>query len=112
MPALLARHNEILNQTIQLCGRFVVQIVGDSFRETFHPVARTGRQVSGVPVRAFVFSLHLYHLPHALDSPLFAIIIQNNIKPIALELIGASHFTFMYICFCCEANRISWERHV
>jgi hypothetical protein len=36
MPALLARHNEILNQAIQLCSGFVFQIVGDSFSVALH----------------------------------------------------------------------------
>ena len=36
MPALLARHNEILNQSIKLHSGFVFQIVGDSFSAAFH----------------------------------------------------------------------------
>jgi predicted ATPase/class 3 adenylate cyclase len=36
MPALLARHNEILNQTIQAHNGYVFQIVGDSFSAAFH----------------------------------------------------------------------------
>jgi predicted ATPase/class 3 adenylate cyclase len=36
MPALLARHHEILNQTIQAQNGYVFQIVGDSFAVAFH----------------------------------------------------------------------------
>src|SRR6185503_7049105 len=36
MSALLARHNEILNQAIHLHNGFVFQIVGDSFSAAFH----------------------------------------------------------------------------
>jgi predicted ATPase/class 3 adenylate cyclase len=36
MPALLARHHEILNQSIQLYDGYVFQIVGDSFAVAFH----------------------------------------------------------------------------
>ena len=36
MPALLARHHEILNQSIQAQNGFVFQIVGDSFSAAFH----------------------------------------------------------------------------
>src|SRR4030095_6135712 len=36
MPALLARHHEILNQTIQAHNGYVFQIVGDSFAIAFH----------------------------------------------------------------------------
>src|SRR6266496_1750175 len=36
IPALLARHNDILNQTIQARNGFVFQIVGDSFSAAFH----------------------------------------------------------------------------
>ncbi len=36
MPALLARHHEILNQSIQLYNGYVFQIVGDSFAVAFH----------------------------------------------------------------------------
>ena len=36
MPALLARHDGILNQAIQACNGFVFQIVGDSFSAAFH----------------------------------------------------------------------------
>ena len=36
MPALLARHNEILNQAIQARNGFVFQIVGDAFCVAFH----------------------------------------------------------------------------
>jgi len=36
MPALLARHNEILDQAIQKQNGFVFQIVGDSFCAAFH----------------------------------------------------------------------------
>jgi predicted ATPase len=36
MAALLARHNEILNQAIQQHDGFVFQIVGDSFSAAFH----------------------------------------------------------------------------
>jgi predicted ATPase/class 3 adenylate cyclase len=36
LPALLARHNEILNQTIQAHNGYVFQIVGDSFSAAFH----------------------------------------------------------------------------
>jgi predicted ATPase/class 3 adenylate cyclase len=38
MPALLARHNEILNQSIQSHGGYVFQIAGDSFSVAFHSV--------------------------------------------------------------------------
>ncbi len=36
MPALLARHHEILNQAIQTYNGYVFQIVGDSFAVAFH----------------------------------------------------------------------------
>jgi len=36
MPALLARHNEILNQAIQNHNGFIFNIVGDSFSAAFH----------------------------------------------------------------------------
>lgn len=36
MPALLARHNEILNQAIQTHNGFVFQTAGDSFSAAFH----------------------------------------------------------------------------
>ena len=36
MPALLARHNEILNQAIEANNGYVFQIVGDSFSASFH----------------------------------------------------------------------------
>lgn len=36
MPALLARHNEILHQAIQNQSGYVFQIVGDSFSAAFH----------------------------------------------------------------------------
>jgi len=36
MPALLARHHEILNQSIQAHNGFVFQVVGDSFAAAFH----------------------------------------------------------------------------
>src|SRR5512142_1901381 len=36
MPALLARHNEILRQTIEAHNGFVFQIIGDSFSAAFH----------------------------------------------------------------------------
>src|SRR4051812_38028946 len=36
MPALLARHHEILHQSIQAHNGFVFQIVGDSFAVAFH----------------------------------------------------------------------------
>ena len=36
MPALLARHHEILNQSIHRCDGYVFQIVGDSFAVAFH----------------------------------------------------------------------------
>ena len=36
MPALLARHHEILNQSIQAQNGYVFQIVGDSFAVAFH----------------------------------------------------------------------------
>lgn len=36
MPALLARHNEILNQAIEAHNGYVFQIVGDSFSAAFH----------------------------------------------------------------------------
>jgi predicted ATPase/class 3 adenylate cyclase len=36
MPALLARHNEILSQTIEAHNGFVFRIVGDSFSSAFH----------------------------------------------------------------------------
>ena len=35
-PALLARHNEILKQSIQLHNGYVFQVVGDSFSAAFH----------------------------------------------------------------------------
>ena len=38
MPALLARHNEILNQAIKNHNGYVFQIVGDSFSAAFHNV--------------------------------------------------------------------------
>src|SRR6185503_8509199 len=36
MPALLARHHEILNQAIEAHNGFVFQIVGDAFCAAFH----------------------------------------------------------------------------
>ena len=36
MPALLARHNEILSQSIEAHNGYVFQIVGDSFSASFH----------------------------------------------------------------------------
>src|SRR5919108_786732 len=36
MPSLLARHNEILKQTIEAYNGFVFQMVGDSFAASFH----------------------------------------------------------------------------
>jgi class 3 adenylate cyclase len=39
MPALLARHNEILNQAIDTHNGYVFQIVGDSFAVAFHSAA-------------------------------------------------------------------------
>jgi predicted ATPase/class 3 adenylate cyclase len=36
MPALLARHNEILNQAIKACNGFVFRVIGDSFSASFH----------------------------------------------------------------------------
>src|SRR5215475_1621574 len=36
MPNLLARHNEILNQTIEAHHGFVFRIAGDSFSASFH----------------------------------------------------------------------------
>lgn len=36
MPAILARHNEILNRAIEAHNGFVFQIVGDSFSAAFH----------------------------------------------------------------------------
>ncbi|MBC7878022.1 MAG: adenylate/guanylate cyclase domain-containing protein [Anaerolineales bacterium] len=36
MPALLARHNEILNQAIEAHNGFVFRVVGDSFSASFH----------------------------------------------------------------------------
>ncbi len=36
MPALLARHNEILNQAIEVHHGFVFRIIGDSFSASFH----------------------------------------------------------------------------
>ena len=36
MPALLTRHNEVLNQAIQVNSGFVFRIVGDSFSAAFH----------------------------------------------------------------------------
>src|SRR5687768_10616410 len=36
MPALLARHNAILSQTIEAYNGFVFQIIGDSFSAAFH----------------------------------------------------------------------------
>jgi predicted ATPase/class 3 adenylate cyclase len=36
MPTLLARHHEILNQSIQTYNGYVFQIVGDSFAAAFH----------------------------------------------------------------------------
>src|SRR5574341_709255 len=36
MPALLARHHEILNQSIQAHDGYVFQVVGDSFAAAFH----------------------------------------------------------------------------
>ena len=36
MPALLVRHNEILNQAIEAHNGYVFQIVGDSFSASFH----------------------------------------------------------------------------
>jgi len=36
MPALLARHNEILNQAIESHNGFVFRVIGDSFSASFH----------------------------------------------------------------------------
>ena len=36
MPALLARHNQILHQAIEAHNGYVFQIVGDSFAAAFH----------------------------------------------------------------------------
>ena len=36
MPALLARHNQILRQTIEAHNGFVFRIIGDSFSAAFH----------------------------------------------------------------------------
>ncbi len=36
LPALLARHHEILNQSIQTYNGFVFQIIGDAFCAAFH----------------------------------------------------------------------------
>jgi class 3 adenylate cyclase len=36
IPALLARHNQILNQSIESHDGFVFQVVGDSFAASFH----------------------------------------------------------------------------
>ena len=36
MPTLLARHNEILNQTIEAHNGFIFRIVGDSYSASFH----------------------------------------------------------------------------
>ena len=36
LPALLARHHEILHQSIQAQNGYVFQIVGDSFAAAFH----------------------------------------------------------------------------
>src|SRR6266498_2887009 len=36
MPALLARHHEILNRSIQAHNGYVFQVVGDSFAVAFH----------------------------------------------------------------------------
>ena len=36
MPALLARHNEILNQAIEAHNGFVFRVIGDSFSAAFH----------------------------------------------------------------------------
>jgi predicted ATPase/class 3 adenylate cyclase len=36
MPSLLARHHEILNQSIQIYNGYVFQVVGDSFAVAFH----------------------------------------------------------------------------
>src|SRR5688572_10196238 len=36
MPALLARHHEILNQSVQAQNGYIFQIVGDSFAVAFH----------------------------------------------------------------------------
>src|SRR5262245_37488511 len=36
MPELLARHNAILNQSIEMYHGFVFRIIGDSFSSAFH----------------------------------------------------------------------------
>jgi predicted ATPase/class 3 adenylate cyclase len=36
MPALLARHNEILNQAVESHNGFIFQVVGDSYAVSFH----------------------------------------------------------------------------
>ena len=36
MPSMLARHHEILNQSIQAHNGFVFQIIGDAFCAAFH----------------------------------------------------------------------------
>ncbi len=49
MPALLARHNEILHQAIQAHNGFVFQIVGDSFSASFHNVSDAVNAVLDAP---------------------------------------------------------------
>src|SRR5512134_457036 len=46
MPALLARHHEILNQSIQAYKGFVFQIVVDSFAAAFHSASDALRAAS------------------------------------------------------------------
>src|SRR5512146_239750 len=36
MPLLLARHHEILRQSIQACNGYVFQVIGDGFCAAFH----------------------------------------------------------------------------
>src|SRR5215216_4792905 len=54
MPALLARHREILQESIQAQGGYIFQVVGDSFSAAFH----SAREAL---LAALDAQIHLYH---------------------------------------------------
>ena len=62
MPALLGRHNEILNKTIQNHDGFVFQIVGDAFCAAFHS--------AGEALNAALDAQHLLHKEDWMPAPL------------------------------------------
>src|ERR1700752_1800670 len=48
MPVLLARHNQILHQTIERYNGYVFQVVGDSFAAAFHSASDALNAALGV----------------------------------------------------------------